>query len=222
MTQNKKLALYIMYGEPGCHPFISGRRTEKNAHGRYVTREQFMGLGVLWPTSIAKTRTELETLIGRHILDEIFPPVATQPSFLDQVRINPDRSLAEQLFVTPLHTSCDQDEDDDGPGADEDDLRSESGHGLPCEEFAKSTMRELLRTATIVGGSVLLKVDEEMTYLCRTFDEVVVAVNDVGESAWNGEVPWDGGPLFPYSCSAEEMLDAEFPHIAKAFELVTP
>lgn len=70
----QKFLVYVMpdkgaHGPPG-HKFMTLRRTEKNAKGRYVTRDEFYKTGLFWPTSHAATRDELAMKIGQAILDE--------------------------------------------------------------------------------------------------------------------------------------------------------
>lgn len=68
----QKLVVYVMHGEgPGSHPFLVIRQTTKNHKGRYVTGDEVFKVGVLWPTPIAKTETELATLVGQAILEEV-------------------------------------------------------------------------------------------------------------------------------------------------------
>jgi hypothetical protein len=73
-NEAQKIVAYVMpdrgaKGAPG-HKFMVLRRTTKNAKGRYVTAEEFAKFGLFWPSSLAKTREELATLIGEAILDE--------------------------------------------------------------------------------------------------------------------------------------------------------
>lgn len=67
-----KLVLYVMRPkEADGHSFLAIRKTKKNKKGKYVTGDQVYGFGLVWPTSVAKTRDELATVIGKALLDEI-------------------------------------------------------------------------------------------------------------------------------------------------------
>lgn len=74
MSSNaKKIAIYVMPDKTAQkHSFMAMRRTTKNAKGRYVTAEQFEGLGLLFgPGRSLQTRDDLALRIGRALLDEI-------------------------------------------------------------------------------------------------------------------------------------------------------
>lgn len=72
-TNAQKIAVYVMPDKTGQkHSFMAMRRTTKNAKGRYVTAEQFDGVGLLWGSGrTIQSRDDLALRIGRALLDEI-------------------------------------------------------------------------------------------------------------------------------------------------------
>ena len=67
-NKNQKLLVYIMH--EGHHPFLVMRRTEQNDRGKYVTREEFLKVGLAWPNPFVASRDEMALKLGQAILDE--------------------------------------------------------------------------------------------------------------------------------------------------------
>lgn len=192
-ARTKKLNIYIMY--EGNHPFIVGRRTEKNAKGKHVTREEFMKLGCLWPTRVAKTREEFATLLGETILDEVFAPqTATAPSG-GQVRgtrsLNPNARPVKALGVDP-----------------DDDVQE-----MPWEHGAREALERFMGTGQTdaEAGSVEFHDEQDphnRPIACKDLDELRVLLHEIGGNGWSASVPVESGiPVWDWNEVSERYID---------------
>jgi hypothetical protein len=67
-----KLSIYVLPPtDVKGHPFIVIRRTTLNAKGRYVSGEEILKVGVLWPSPVARSKEALARILGHTILDEV-------------------------------------------------------------------------------------------------------------------------------------------------------
>jgi len=180
-ARTKKLNIYIMY--EGNHPFIVGRRTEKNAKGKHVTREEFMKLGCLWPTRIAKTREEFATLLGETILDEVFaqptPSAVNVPSGQQMFRgtaINAKARLSKAFKI------------------DEDEVQE-----MPWEHEAREALERFMQTAKVddEGKHQVELIDESdphrMPFTCTDLGGLRSVLYEIGGNAWSHQVPVESG-----------------------------
>jgi hypothetical protein len=174
MAQNKKLLLFVMYGDgPDVHPFMVGRRTEKNSKGKYVTREEFVKLGIMWPTRLADTRDDMAAMIGNHILDEIFPPAIVQG--IDQEESQP---LAGAVYAAHARHVNEK---------------------LPWQEDAESEVASFLENVFVKDGKVWIQhynpggCPEEIAKPCETRAALDEELYEAYVSGWMGSVPVESG-----------------------------
>jgi hypothetical protein len=188
-ARTKKLNIYIMY--EGNHPFIVGRRTEKNAKGKHVTREEFMKLGCLWPTRVAKTREEFATLLGETILDEVFAPATTTAPV----------GRTRPTHPTGRHVN--------GVAVDHEDEAQE----MPWEHGARDALERFMATGQIDGetGTVEFHDDQDphdRPITCKDLDDLRVLLHEIGGNGWSGSVPVESGiPVWDWSEVSDDYID---------------
>jgi len=200
--RTKKLSLYIMY--EGNHPFLVGRRTEKNAKGKFVTREEFLKLGCLWPTRVAKTREEFASLLGETILDEVFPPVYTIPANL---AVNAKARLTKAFKL---------DEDDD------------ENQEMAWETDAREALEHFIATGKIDREAKVVHFSDEndpngMPFHVDSLSALGSVLYEIGATGWGNSAPRDSGEwVFDwndvYTTYVENAMERR-PDITKFLEL---
>ena len=209
--KNRKLVIYIMYPQTqnrGDHPFLVMRRTLMNRKKRYVTSDEILKLGILWPSAVAKTKDELASIIGHAVLDEVHPPTYVVPG----------PALAQQLKAARrqmIEMSPDDVPDEnpvDGPGGPDDEVEEPE---MPWEHAAAEAIERATRGAhwddheqgVVVPDfdSVTADGRDHESYVCRTIEELRRTLFDIGGRAWGGSVPIEGGlEVFEWSSGASE------------------
>lgn len=208
---NKKLVVYIMYpNDKGGHPFLVVRRTAQNKKGRYVTGDEILKVGVLWPTAIAKTEDELAMIIGKTVLDEVNPPTYVIPAsglqqqlkeFRKQM-MDHDTSQAildeeAQQEIEDEEAAADNTDDDEGTVCWEDDARDAINHAVESAHWDHEE-----------GGLVLT--DQEGAHrVCLTHGDLRTAIDEIGGNAWCGSAPRDDGDwVFDWHDQGDSFIEA--------------